>query len=148
MADFDRTRSFVERYVIERATHFRLGFEREDAWTAILDGKTVYEGIGRMAKDPDANQAGTATQGPSSQAMGATGPIMQSRGSTAAYRPPTPGMANPVKHAAPVSPAFPVNNAPANHAAAKATAGPSSKLALHESWADRLFAAVMGKEST
>lgn len=81
--DFDRTRSFVERYVLERAAHFRLGFEKEDAWIAILDGKTIYDGIGRMATDPDANkitgvggmnqQSGAATQGPAPQAMGSLG---------------------------------------------------------------------------
>ena len=53
MADFDRFRSFAERYVIERASSFRTGHEQEDAWTAILDSKTLYHQISEQAKYMD-----------------------------------------------------------------------------------------------
>jgi hypothetical protein len=43
--ELKRVRSFVERYVIERAALFRVSHESEDAWTAILDGKRMYAQI-------------------------------------------------------------------------------------------------------
>lgn len=62
MPDFDRFRSFAERYVVGRAASFRTGHEREDAWAATLDAKTIYGNIARAAVDaePDAptQQAG------------------------------------------------------------------------------------------
>lgn len=51
MSDYDRFRSFAERYVIERANGFRKGFEREDAWEATLDARTMFNNIGRVSKD-------------------------------------------------------------------------------------------------
>lgn len=56
----------MERYVIERATHFRAGFEKEDAWQATLDAKSIYQNIAKQSRDADqpAQQAGGATQGP------------------------------------------------------------------------------------
>lgn len=53
VADYDRFRSFAERYVIERANGFRKGFEREDAWEATLDARTMFNNIGRVSKDMD-----------------------------------------------------------------------------------------------
>lgn len=53
VADLDRFRSFAERYVIERANGFRKGFEREDAWEATLDARTMFNNIGRVSKDMD-----------------------------------------------------------------------------------------------
>lgn len=40
-----RFRSFAERYVIQRASMFRVGFEKEDAFAAVMDAKTVYKQI-------------------------------------------------------------------------------------------------------
>lgn len=48
----DRARSFIERYVIARAPHFRVGFEQEDAHSAALMGKSVYRHIHNVAKQP------------------------------------------------------------------------------------------------
>lgn len=45
-----RVRSFVERYLIERAALFRAGHESEDAWKAILDGKRMYQQVKLAAK--------------------------------------------------------------------------------------------------
>lgn len=50
MAEYDRFRSFAERYIIERAGQFRPGFEREDAWNATIDAKTIYQNIALHAK--------------------------------------------------------------------------------------------------
>lgn len=53
MADYDRFRSFAERYIIERASTFTKGKEREEAWQATLDAKTIYGNIARNAKDAE-----------------------------------------------------------------------------------------------
>lgn len=86
MADFDRFRSFAERYTIERAGHFRIGFEREDAWQTLLDAKTIYGNIASQAKYADAPvmmegagqhpQQGPTPQSPygGNRLVGATGP--------------------------------------------------------------------------
>lgn len=65
MADHDRFRSFAERYIIERASSFRSGSEREDAWAATLDAKTIYGNIARAAKDaePEIQVQGIGQQG-------------------------------------------------------------------------------------
>ena len=47
-----RQRSFVERYVIERAATFRAGHESEDAWQAILDGNRMYRQIAHVSNKP------------------------------------------------------------------------------------------------
>lgn len=68
----DRARSFIERYVIARAPMFRVGFEQEDAWTASLMGKSVYQQIAGVAKHaepvlvPDCHP-GNALQGRAAQ---------------------------------------------------------------------------------
>lgn len=54
MSDYDRFRSFAERYIIERASKFETGKEREQAWAATLDAKSIYQSIGRVAKDAEA----------------------------------------------------------------------------------------------
>lgn len=46
--EYTRSRSFVERYVIERAAHFAVGNERKDAYQAALDGYSIYEQMGLM----------------------------------------------------------------------------------------------------
>lgn len=47
-----RFRSFVERYVIERARHFRTDHEGhlEDQWQAIQDAKRMYNLIKRVGE--------------------------------------------------------------------------------------------------
>ena len=65
MADFDRFRSFAERYVIERASSFRTGYEQDDAWTAILDAKAVYHQISEQAKYMDKPEQAGIMQAPS-----------------------------------------------------------------------------------
>lgn len=40
-----RFRSFLERYLIERAGHFRVGHEKEDAWMALSDATMIYKNI-------------------------------------------------------------------------------------------------------
>ena len=50
--DTTRFRSFAERYVIERASSFRVGHEKEDAWSAIKDADRIYKMIARSS-DPD-----------------------------------------------------------------------------------------------
>lgn len=57
MADFDRFRSFAERYIVERAATFTKGKEREEAWTATLDAKTIYHNIARASRDVDQDQS-------------------------------------------------------------------------------------------
>jgi hypothetical protein len=73
MPDYDRFRSFAERYIVARAHVFRPGFEREDAWMATLDAKTIYQNVARAAKDAEpepeaanqnAQQAGAGTLQP------------------------------------------------------------------------------------
>ena len=41
----ERFRSFAERYVIERAGHWKPGEEDTGAWAAIQDAKRVYQQI-------------------------------------------------------------------------------------------------------
>lgn len=49
--DETRFRSFAERYVIERASTFRVGGndELEDAWNAVARAKTIYNHIREKA---------------------------------------------------------------------------------------------------
>ena len=49
----DRFRSFLERYVIARASHFEVGREQEQAWLAIQDGKKVYGMVADAKNDTD-----------------------------------------------------------------------------------------------
>ncbi len=44
-----RFRSFAERYVVERASTFPVGQEREASWQAILDAKHIYKRINYAA---------------------------------------------------------------------------------------------------
>lgn len=73
MADFDRFRSFTERYVIERAGSFRTGFEQEDAFAAVLDAKGIYNNIAAQAKYMDRPEQGEITQGAAGQLPPRTG---------------------------------------------------------------------------
>lgn len=56
MAETNRFRSFAERYIIERASKFREGHEREDAWTALQDACAIY-GMVAAHRDPDGTQS-------------------------------------------------------------------------------------------
>ena len=42
---------------MERAGTFTKGREREEAWTATLDAKTIYQNIARAAQDAEQPQA-------------------------------------------------------------------------------------------
>ena len=53
MAEYDRFRSFAERYIVERASTFTKSKEREEAWAATLDAKTIYQNIARAAQDAE-----------------------------------------------------------------------------------------------
>lgn len=61
-AGLDRARSFMERFVIERANSFRREQFDQDMYTAILDAKRCYRLIATHAQDaellPDGNVAG------------------------------------------------------------------------------------------
>lgn len=69
MADFDRYRSFCERYIIARAPQFRVGQEREDAWSASLDALSIYRHIEVQSRDVDrpATQQAGVSSGPQMQ---------------------------------------------------------------------------------
>lgn len=73
----ERFRSFAERYVIERAGHWKPGEEDTGAWAAIQDAKRVYhlimlasddvqeriaEAVTHAAKITNGLQGGNATQ--------------------------------------------------------------------------------------
>lgn len=62
--NFDRARSFMERFVVERAGTFRREYFDEDMYTAILDAKRCYRLIATHAQDaevlPDGNNAGVS----------------------------------------------------------------------------------------
>ena len=45
-----RFRSFAERYVIERASTFRVGHEDEDGWIAVQRAKTAYKQIAEIGQ--------------------------------------------------------------------------------------------------
>lgn len=90
MAEFDRFRSFAERYVIERAGGFVKGEETTDAWQAILDARTIYNSIGNVSKNVDV--ADTAFGG--AMQAGVTGPS-QNWGSGGQSAPPSNMMSVP-----------------------------------------------------
>lgn len=50
MADLDRPRSFIERYVIARAASFTPGKSRDEAGAAVLEARAVYRQIALVAK--------------------------------------------------------------------------------------------------
>lgn len=58
--DHDRPRSFIERYVIARASHFTVGQEKEQAWTAAHDGRSVYRMIAGIAATAEPSNEPTA----------------------------------------------------------------------------------------
>lgn len=65
----DRFASFAERYIIERASTFRPGNEKQDAWLALQDAQRVYDMIQRGAAMRNSGAAGyAATQTGSLQA--------------------------------------------------------------------------------
>lgn len=64
----ERFRSFAERYVIERSVNFRVGYEQEDAWAAMLDAKGIYTqirglGAASFGTQQDSNPAQGAPPG-------------------------------------------------------------------------------------
>lgn len=70
-----RFRSFAERYVIERASSFKVGNEDADGWEAIQRAKTAYKQIAMMAAAafPDLKPG----QGYTGSIQGATNTQMQ-----------------------------------------------------------------------
>jgi hypothetical protein len=74
--DKQRFRSFVERYLIERASTFQPGKEREDAWLCVQDAKTIYANIEATA-DVEADM------------MNVVPPSGAGRSNWQGYRPPT-----------------------------------------------------------
>jgi hypothetical protein len=76
-SETDRARSFVERYVIERAGKFEGNDPRKDAWACIQEGMTIYsqiETIARQKFDPRITAGVGASVG-----AGQTGPALPSR---------------------------------------------------------------------
>src|SRR5262245_44148619 len=72
---YSRYESFLERYVLERASSFRQGLEREEAYQAGMDGRTAYEMIqaenSRRARRDAADVNGPANaQTPPAQSLG------------------------------------------------------------------------------
>jgi hypothetical protein len=55
--DYSRYRSFAERYVVERAGTFRVGYEQEDAWKAQQDALSIYNSIDNIATRQYGNPA-------------------------------------------------------------------------------------------
>lgn len=97
MADFDRYRSFCERYIIARASQFRAGQEREDAWNASLDALSIYRRIEMQSRDVDRppQQAGVSAAPQISNMVAAhqdTYAKAMSAGATARNAKPYPGV--------------------------------------------------------
>jgi len=61
--EYDRYASFVERYVIARAPHFRAGFEKEDGWAATKDAETLFNTIKRQTQLRNDAERAEASQG-------------------------------------------------------------------------------------
>ena len=40
---YSRRQSFIERYVLERASQFDVGTVKDQAWQATLDAESIYE---------------------------------------------------------------------------------------------------------
>lgn len=65
---YDRVRSFMERYVIERAGSFRADHEDEDMWHAVLAARRAYKLIAQASTHvetlPAGNDATAASRSP------------------------------------------------------------------------------------
>lgn len=80
-----RFRSFAERYLVARASSFRVGHEEEDGWKAILDAKTLYNMVDQVSRgvdkpDPTANPPGAQSSAHANALQGQaqhpyTGPV-------------------------------------------------------------------------
>ena len=60
-----RRQLFIERYVLERASKFDVGKEKEQAWQATLDAESIYEMFLQRDKGnvlPRASQGGVQQQ--------------------------------------------------------------------------------------
>ncbi len=76
--NYTRFQSFAERYIIERAGQFKLGNEKQDAWNAILDAKSIYgmiEGVDRAQQSQETTQDTTQARNISNQAAPMVGSI-------------------------------------------------------------------------
>lgn len=67
-----RFRSFVERFLVERASAFDKNNVDKDVWEALMQAKTAYSQIALISESmyPDAKPGGASTQ-----AVGATGAV-------------------------------------------------------------------------
>lgn len=90
----DRARSFIERYVIARAPHFRVGFEEEDAFDAALTGKNVYRNINNVAKDAEPEPFHGPSQGATGQQPLTPPNVYVPRPNTTVF-PPSPWSSGP-----------------------------------------------------
>lgn len=70
--NYSRRTSFIERYIIERARHFRVGYEKEDGWLAIQDAGKLYE----MIQQNDEEHRGEVKQAFLRAVMPATAPLL------------------------------------------------------------------------
>lgn len=100
--DVSRFRSFAERYVIERASTFKVETEIEDAWSAVERAKTIYKHIDKVAEVEQAQEyalnAGNATNPRPQGATGCVGPLTPSRAPGIARRVIAAAQAGAVKH--------------------------------------------------
>ena len=80
MAEYDRFRSFVERYLVARAEHFGMGKELEQGWQTILDAKTLYGRIAAISKTAEPSDIGCDTR-QAGQSIAQAGPGPQAVGS-------------------------------------------------------------------
>lgn len=87
----DRFRSFTERYIIERATHFEIGREQEQAWLALQDAKKIYGMIAEAANPvPEQFAAGGVAQAPPSSGPPWTQPNRAARNAAIVAKMPSP----------------------------------------------------------
>lgn len=73
----DRARSFIERYMVARASTFRTGAQEiEDMHACSLMAKTAYRHIANVAREAEPNSyAANDATGQAGQAAGAQGPL-------------------------------------------------------------------------
>lgn len=92
MPDLDRARSFMERYIIARAPLFRVGFEEEDAWKAILAAKSIYRSIAQQSKTAEPREdVGVQASVGQAPSLTVSRALIGSLGATPPPPPPQPG---------------------------------------------------------
>lgn len=85
----ERFRSFAERYLVERASTFRVGSEDEDAWKCGLNARTAYDMVEQLAMKyadkPEQTVAPPNGQPYGAGIAGPVGPSSGARGATGAH---------------------------------------------------------------